>query len=62
MSWRAHDDGTVPVGSHRAGGTPAQPARPSAADILDTRLATGEIGPDEHRVRLAALGERDQAG
>lgn len=62
MSWWAHDDGTVPLGSHRAGGTPAQPAPPSAADIRDKRLATGEIGPDENRERLAAPVKRDQTG
>jgi uncharacterized membrane protein len=35
---------------------------PSAADLLDERLARGEISPDEYRERLAALRERDQTG
>jgi putative membrane protein len=44
------------------GGAPAQSARPSATDLLDERLARGEISPDEYRERLVALRERDQSG
>jgi putative membrane protein len=43
-------------------GAPTQSSRPSATDLLDERLARGEISPDEYRERLAALRERDQAG
>jgi putative membrane protein len=46
----------------RSGGTHPQSARPNAADLLDERLARGEIGPDEYRERLAALRERGPAG
>jgi putative membrane protein len=45
-----------------SGGTHPQSARPSAVDLLDERLARGEIGPDEYRERLAALRERGPAG
>ncbi len=41
------------------GATPDRPAYPSAAEILDERLARGEIDPDEYRERLAALREPD---
>jgi putative membrane protein len=44
------------------GGAPVPSARPSATDLLDERLARGEISPDEYRERMTALRERDQAG
>jgi putative membrane protein len=45
-----------------AAGASSPSTRPSATDLLDERLARGEISPDEYRERLAALRERDQAG
>jgi uncharacterized membrane protein len=44
------------------GATRSQNARPSAVDLLDERLARGEISPDEYRERLTALRERSQTG
>jgi len=46
----------------QTGGAPSQSLRPGAADLLDERLARGEISPDEYRERLAALREREQSG
>ena len=43
-------------------GAPSQSARPSAMDLLDERLARGEISPEEYRERKAALREGDQSG
>jgi len=43
----------------RIGGAPSPSARPSATDLLDERLARGEIDPDEYRERKAALREGD---
>lgn len=34
----------------------AAPAAPSPQEILDRRLAAGEITPDDYRQRLAVLG------
>jgi putative membrane protein len=42
-----------------AGATPARPEYPSAAEILDERLARGEIDLDEYRERRATLRESD---
>lgn len=38
---------------------PATAARPTARDILDERLARGEIEIDDYRQRLAALSSPD---
>jgi len=43
-------------------GAHLQSARPSATDVIDERLARGEIDPAEYRERMAALRERDQSG
>lgn len=40
--------------SHRA--VPASPAGPTAREILERRLAEGDITPDEYRERTGLLG------
>ena len=46
----------------RGSGAPAQPsgeqARPTAREMLDQRLASGDISIDEYQARKAALDDR----
>jgi putative membrane protein len=42
--------------------SPQQPPRKSARELLDERLATGEIDPDEYQHRREALEQRTPIG